>query len=80
MAREDLTYFEKILYDDSYTTTPKVYREGCYICEDPDFAQMGLPLCRTCPACIEAGRGNGHIAADDTQCDECGYDEYKDEE
>ncbi|MDT7784568.1 MAG: hypothetical protein QOF58_2987, partial [Pseudonocardiales bacterium] len=31
------------------TSTPRVYRRGCFICEDPEFAQMGLPLCRPCP-------------------------------
>lgn len=54
---------------DSVTSTPVVYKEGCYICEDPEFAQMGLPLCRKCPAC------QGHVAADDSVCDDCGHDE-----
>jgi len=58
-----------ILLTDGYTSKPKVYKPGCYICEDPEFAQMGLPLCRKCPAC------GGHIAADDTTCDDCGLDE-----
>jgi hypothetical protein len=73
MSREDLTPFEKILYDDSYTSTPTVFREGCYICEDPDFARMGLPLCRPCDKCK-----TGHVAADDSRCDDCGYDWYDD--
>lgn len=37
---------------DGKTSTPVVYREGCYICEDPEFAAMGLPLCRPCPECV----------------------------
>ena len=57
------------LLTDSFTSTPVVHRDGCYICEDPEFAQMGLPLCRKCPKC------GGHIAADDSVCDDCGYDE-----
>jgi hypothetical protein len=57
------------LLTDDFTSTPIVHRDGCYICEDPEFAQMGLPLCRKCPKC------GGHIAADDTVCDDCGYDE-----
>jgi hypothetical protein len=65
---------EKLLYDDSYESKKKVHRKGCYICEDPDFQKMGLPLCNPCPECQKAGRGDGHIAADDTVCDECGYD------
>lgn len=62
------------LLKDGHTTTPKVYRRGCYICEDPEFAQMGLPLCRPCPECQKAGRGDGHVAADDCVCDVCGWD------
>lgn len=54
---------------DDVTSTPVVHKAGCYICEDPEFAQMGLPLCRKCPKCA------GHIAADDVVCDDCGYDE-----
>ena len=56
---------------DGHTTTPTVYKEGCFICEDPEFAQMGLPLCYLCDQC------HGHIAADDTRCDDCGYDSYE---
>jgi hypothetical protein len=59
------------LLQDDYTSTPVVHRRGCYICEDPEFAQMGLPLCRKCPSC------GGHVAADDTVCDDCGEDEYE---
>lgn len=46
-----------------------IYREYCYICRDPEFAQMGLPLCKPCEACKV-----GHVAADDTECDRCGAD------
>lgn len=66
------------LLQDDFTTKPKVYRKGCYICEDPEFALMGLPLCRPCPKCQEEGRGDGHVAADDTQCDDCAYDIMED--
>jgi hypothetical protein len=57
---------------DGVTSKPVVFKKGCYICEDPEFALMGLPLYRRCPKC------KGHIAADDTVCDDCGYDEYED--
>lgn len=60
-----------MLLHDDYTTTPVVYRRGCYICEDPEFAQMGLPLCRRCDQC------GGHVAADDTRCDDCGFDGHE---
>lgn len=62
-----------VLLLDGKTSTPVVHRDGCYICEDPEFAAMGLPLCFKCPACVRAGRGLGHIAADDSTCDECKY-------
>ena len=47
-------------------TLPVVYSPDCYICNDPEYAQMGLPLCRECPRC------SGHIPADDETCDNCG--------
>lgn len=72
MAREDLTPAERLLFDDDYTSKSSVYKKGCYICEDSDFAQMGLPLCRPCSKC------GGHVAADDTVCDDCGHDELDD--
>ena len=56
---------------DGVETTPVVYSPTCYICNDPDYARMGLPLCRACPVC------GGHVAADDTRCDDCGLsDQY----
>jgi hypothetical protein len=53
---------------DEYTTTPTIFKKGCYICEDPEFAQMGLPLCYPCKAC------GGHVAADDPVCDDCEHE------
>ena len=50
-------------------STPTVTSDSCYICNDPEFAQMGLPLCYPCKFC------GGHVAADDTICDECGKDQ-----
>ena len=54
--------------ENTHHSTPTVFRENCYICRDPEFAQMGLPLCYACSAC------DGHVAADDTICDDCGED------
>lgn len=54
-----------------------VHRDGCYICEDPEFRLMGMPLCKPCPDCEKSSRGKGHIAADDTTCDDCGFDIYE---
>lgn len=61
---------------DSHTSTPVegVYRSSCYICRDPEFAQMGLPLCMACPSCEAAGRGKGHVPADDVECTDCKAD------
>lgn len=61
----DLAY--ALLLDDM-TSTPVFRREGCYICGDPEYALMGLPLCYPCPAC------GGHVPADDCTCDDCGRD------
>lgn len=74
-----LTPAERILYNDDYTSSTRVYDPNCYICRDPDFARMGLPLCRECPRCREKSAGTelGHVAADDTSCTVCGYDEQE---
>jgi len=49
-------------------TVATVYKKDCYICEDPEFSLMGLPLCYPCWAC------GGHVAADEGTCDACGFD------
>jgi len=64
---------------DGKTSTPVVHDERCYICRDPEFAAMGLPLCRRCPDCTRSGRGDGHIPADDTACTVCGYEDGPDD-
>jgi hypothetical protein len=46
-----------------------VHKDGCFICEDPEFALMGLPLCSACDAC------GGHVPADDSVCTDCGHDQ-----
>jgi hypothetical protein len=51
---------------DGKTSKPTVFSDFCYICKDPEFAQMGLPLCYACYKC------GGHVPADDEICDECG--------
>lgn len=45
---------------------PNAYDPNCDICNDPSF--RGLPECYSCFTC------GGHIAADSTTCDYCGYD------
>lgn len=62
------------------TTTITIYKKGCYICEDPEFALMGLPLCQPCSKCVADGKGQGHVAADDSVCSECGHDQMDDQE
>lgn len=70
MKPTDPAYF---LLKDGHTSTPTVHRDGCYICEDPEFAQMGLPLCSPCPKCTAGGvEPKGHVPADDECCDDCG--------
>lgn len=75
MRTDDPSYH---LLTDDVTSTPVVHRDGCYICDDREFAQMGLPLCRKCPSCLTRG-SVGHIAADDTVCDDCGFDQASEE-
>ncbi len=67
----DRAYF---LLLDGHTSTPdlSIFREHCYICRDPEFAQMGLPLCKPCEDCKV-----GHVPADDVICDDCGADAYE---
>ena len=57
---------EKGLQDESWRTPthPEIYNPNCYICNDPEFALMGLPVCKPCPMC------GAHWAADDDECDE----------
>lgn len=62
----------RFMLHDGFTTEPKVYQPGCHICEDPEFAQMGLPLCYPCKFC------RGHVAADGDVCDKCGKDQNND--
>ena len=48
---------------DGVTSTPTVHNENCYICRDPEYAQMGLPLCYPCFLC------KAHVQVDDGTCD-----------
>jgi hypothetical protein len=71
MKTNDPAYW---MLKDGRTSTKDIHRDGCYICEDPEFAQMGLPLCNPCPQCTAAeGESVGHIPADDEECEDCGY-------
>jgi hypothetical protein len=76
MKSSDPAYFllEHGLKDPSKRSTTTVHKDGCYICEDPEFALMGMPLCYPCPKC------GGHVAADDTCCDDCGCDAQEEHE
>jgi hypothetical protein len=61
----DPAYFMKF---DEHKSVPVIFKEGCYICEDSEFAQIGMPLCTICCKCKK-----GHVPADDGSCDECGW-------
>lgn len=51
-------------------THEEIYNERCYICTDPEFALMGLPVCKPCPVVLDSGQVCGvHWAADDSECD-----------
>lgn len=77
LTGDKLTPAEAALFNDSYTSSTSAEHDpGCYICRDPDFARMGLPLCYPCSVCKETGR-QGHVPADDTVCTICGTDATK---
>ena len=61
MSPDDPAYW---MLTDGFETKPnlEIYNKDCYICNDPEFAQMGLPLCFPCLICGE------HVAADDYIC------------
>ena len=61
------------LLTDEFRTTPRVYRDGCYICRDMEYARMGLPLCSQCCVCSDRDPAV-HIAADEGECDDCGHE------
>ena len=69
MKADDPAYW---MLKDGHTTTPTVHDDDCYICNDPEFAQMGLPLCMPCPECSKTEGKTGHIPADDNVCSDCG--------
>lgn len=75
LTKDPLTHGEAFLFNNPSHQSepdPDVYRSSCYICNDPDFAQMGLPLCGPCRFC------KGHVAADDSVCDDCGKNQEPD--
>lgn len=75
MKTDDPAYW---MLKSGHVSTPTVYRKGCYICEDPEYAQMGMSLCKPCAACTGTGTElKGHVPADDTRCDDCGVDSYE---
>ena len=65
MRKDDPAYWllERGLKDPSKRSTTTVYNPNCYICRDPEFALMGMPLCYPCKVC------GAHVPADDTTCD-----------
>lgn len=69
MKKSDPAYWmlEEGLKNPEKRTVSKVYNSYCYICRDPEFALMGLPLCYPCYECGE------HTPADDSICDK-GHD------
>ena len=60
MKPDDPAYW---MLSDGVETTPITYNKTCYICNDPEFAQMGLPLCTKCIIC------GAHVPADNCICD-----------
>ena len=73
MKPSDPAYFllERGRNDPSKRSIPTVNNPNCYICRDPEFALMGLPLCYACAKC------GGHVPADNPICDACGADQQE---
>lgn len=46
------------------------FNSSCYICRDPEFALMGLPLCYPCTHSTDGVQCGAHTPADDVECDE----------
>ncbi len=71
MSPDDPAYWmlERGRDDPSKRSTSSVHDPDCYICRDPEFAMMGLPLCYPCAKC------GGHVPADDCVCGACGHDQ-----
>ena len=71
LPKNDPAYFllERGRKDPSKRSPISAYSPKCYICNDPEFSMMGLPVCQPCLKC------GGHVAADDSVCDLCGEDQ-----
>jgi hypothetical protein len=71
VTQPDDPAYTALLMNPNVPTTPSngVYNDKCYICLDPEFAKMGLPLCYPCAVC------GGHVPADDTVCESCETDQ-----
>lgn len=48
---------------DEFETKLVTHNKNCYICNDNEYARMGLPLCYECIIC------GAHVPADDIVCD-----------
>lgn len=53
----------------TWITKSSVFNGRCYICNDPEFALMGLPLCYPCPVETDGVECGEHVPADDEECD-----------
>lgn len=71
MKPDDPAFFllERGVNDPTKRSVATAFKDDCYICRDPEFSLMGLPLCYACAAC------GGHVPADDSRCDACGVDQ-----
>jgi hypothetical protein len=54
----------------TWVSKTTVYNDRCYICNDPEFALMGLPLCYPCKVLVNGVECGAHTPADDVVCDE----------
>lgn len=70
MLQRGIDEYEGRRPNTGWITEKTIHKDGCFICEDYEFALMGMPLCKPCVVC------GAHTAADDDECDN-GHSQYE---
>lgn len=73
MLQRGIDEYEGRRPNTGWVTEKTIHSDNCYICRDPEFALMGLPLCKPCPVLVDGVQCGAHLPADDCVCDE-GHD------
>lgn len=75
MLQRGIDEYEGRVPNTGWISESEVYNPRCYICKDPEFALMDMPLCYPCDSLVDGVVCGAHIPADDTVCDE-GHDVF----